>query len=258
MPADMDLLTRTLRQMKHEYESAVRRGREAYTSLIRSKRLIEMLHDYVNVELQRRFHRHSLQIYRDKPVYGYPKIKTQDFLIQPPQNREQSYSTGPIAIINVRSQLSSIEKNYDTLFERLFAEALNLHNRFPYVVLGYIYLLPKIGYDEEAAKDGKVSFSERYDMEKYILSFLSIANRRDPNDVPWKYERVSLLIVDFEKDPPLVMDNMEMFLKEKLVSESFAKLYSFESLSIREFFDEIYRITMERYYLILRGGTRRS
>ena len=257
MPADMNLLTITLSQMKREYESAVQQGREAYTGLIRSKKLIEMLHKYVEEELRRRF-RYPLQIYRDKPVYGYPKTKNQDFLIQPPQDGQQSYSTGPIAIINVRSQLSSIEKNYDTLFERLFAEALNLHNRFPYVVLGYVYLLPKIGYDEEAAKNKIVKFSERYDIEKYILSFLSIANRRDPNDVPWKYERISLLIVDFEKDTPLVMDNMEMFLKEGLVSESFAKLYSFESLSIREFFDEIYRITMERYYLILRGGTGRS
>jgi hypothetical protein len=253
----MDKLTETLKQIKHTYESAVQRGREAYTSLIRSKKLIEILHNFVHTELQRRF-RHPFQIYKDKPVYGYPKTKTQDFLIQPSQNSERNYSTGPIAVINVRSQLSSIEKNYDTLFERLFAEALNLHNRFPYLVLGYVYLLPKIGYDEEAAREGIVRFAERYDIEKYILSFLSITNRRDPNDVPWKYERVSLLIVDFEKDPPIVMDNMEMFLKEGLVNENFAKLYSFEPLSIREFFDEIYRIAMERYYLVFRVGGRKE
>lgn len=31
--------------------------------------------------------------------------------------------------VNVRSQLSSIAKNFDTLYERTFAEAINLHLR---------------------------------------------------------------------------------------------------------------------------------
>jgi hypothetical protein len=247
MPVDMKLLIRTLKQMKEMYENAIRIGK--YTELIRSGKLIGMLHEYAIKELQKRFP--SQWIYVDKPVYGYPKTKTQDILIQPPQNTRQNLSVGPIATINVRSQLSSIEKNYDTLFERLFAEALNLHNRFPYVVLGYLYLLPKIGYDDEAAKRREVKFVERYSMEKYILSFLSIANRQGPNDVSWRYEKVSLLIVDFEQDPPVVMDSIEIFLKEGLVSQNFASLFSFEPLSIQNFFDEIYKIAVERYYLLL-------
>jgi hypothetical protein len=246
MPTDMKLLSETLKKMKEMYESAIRAGK--YTELIRSQRLIGMLHDFVVEELRRRF---PLRwIHRDKPIYGYPKAKTQDILIQPPQNsNKQILSTGPIATINVRSQLSSIEKNYDTLFERLFAEALNLHNRFPYLVLGYVYLLPKVGYDDKAAKNKEVRLVERYDVEKYILSFLSIANRQGPNDVPWKYERMALLIVDFEQDPPVVMDTMETFLQERLVGSDFASLFSFDPLSIRNFFDEIYKMAKERYYL---------
>lgn len=42
-----------------------------------------------------------------------------------------------------------------------------------------------------------------------------------------------------------------MFVKEGLVSENFANLFSFEPLSIRNFFDEIHKIAMERYYLLL-------
>ncbi len=247
MPTDMEFLIETLKKMKEMYENAIREGR--YTELIRSRKLIEMLHQFAIVELKKRFPSHW--IFTDKPVYGYPKSKTQDILIQPPQNGSRNLSIGPIVSVNVRSQLSSIEKNYDTLFERLFAEALNLHNRFPYLVLGYLYLLPKTGYDDKAAKNKEIKFVERYNMEKYILSFLSIANRRDPNEVLWKYERVALLIVDFEQDPPIVMDDMNMFLKEGLVSENFANLFSFEPLSIRNFFDEIHKIAMERYYLLL-------
>jgi len=150
----------------------------------------------------------------------------------------------------VRSQLSSIDKNYDTLFERIFAESLNLHNRFPYLVLGYLYLLPKIGYDPDAAKENRVVLSEKYNLEKYILSFLSIANRKSPSDVPWKYEKVCLLIVDFESDPPKVMDDMQMFLDEGLVIEKFARLYTFKDLAPKDFFDGLYKVMMERYYLL--------
>ena len=245
MSADMQLLLDKLQEMKNIYEDAIRNGE--YTSLIRSKRLINLLHEYVIEELKKRVE--PSWVVTDKKVYGFPKTKEQDIIIQPPQNG-RNVSVGPILAVNVRSQLSSIEKNYDTLFERIFAEALNLHNRFPYMVLGYLYLLPKVGYNPDAAKENRVELSERYNLEKYILSFLSIASRTSPNDVPWKYERVCLLIVDFEKSPPEVMDNMRIFVNEGLVSEKFAQLYTFEKLSIKDFFDELYKIMMERYYLL--------
>ena len=244
MSADMRLLDK-LQEMKNIYEDAIRNGE--YTSLIRSKRLINLLHEYVIEELKKRVE--PSWVVTDKKVYGFPKTKEQDIIIQPPQNG-RNVSVGPIMAVNVRSQLSSIEKNYDTLFERIFAEALNLHNRFPYMVLGYLYLLPKVGYNPDAAKENRVELSERYNLEKYILSFFSIASRTSPNDVPWKYERVCLLIVDFESDPPEVMDDMQIFVNEGLISGEFAQLYTFEKLSIKDFFDELYKIMMERYYLL--------
>ena len=245
MPADIQLLSDKLQEMKEVYEEAIRNGK--YTSLIRSKKLINLLHEYVIEELKKRVE--PSWVVTDKKVYGFPKKKEQDILVQPPQNGA-NVSVGPIMAINVRSQLSSIEKNYDTLFERVFAEALNLHNRFPYMVLGYLYLLPKVGYESNAAKKNRVVLSERYSLEKYILSFLSIAKRTSPSDVPWKYEKVCLLIVDFESDPPEVMDTLQVFLGEGRVSEKFAQLYTFEDLAMKDFFDELYKLMMERYYLL--------
>lgn len=245
MPADIQLLSDKLQEMKEVYEEAIRNGK--YTSLIRSKKLINLLHEYVIEELKKRVE--PSWVVTDKKVYGFPKKKEQDILVQPPQNGA-NVSVGPIMAINVRSQLSSIEKNYDTLFERVFAEALNLHNRFPYMVLGYLYLLPKVGYESNAAKKNRVVLSERYSLEKYILSFLSIAKRTSPSDVPWKYEKVCLLIVDFESDPPEVMDTLQVFRDEGRVSEKFAQLYTFEDLAMKDFFDELYKLMMERYYLL--------
>lgn len=245
MPYDNELLLNKLTQMKTVYEQAIREGK--YTSLIRSKGLINMLHEFVIDELQKRVE--PSWVVTDKKVYGFPKTKQQDIMVHPPQNGN-NVSVGPVMAINVRSQLSSIDKNYDTLFERIFAEALNLHNRFPFMVLGYLYLLPKIGYDSRAADQKQVEFSEKYNIEKYILSFLSIGNRTSPNDVPWKYERICLLIIDFESSPPKIIGDMSCCLKEGLVNDKFASLYSFEKLSIENFFDELYKAMIERYYLL--------
>ncbi|HIH96895.1 MAG TPA: hypothetical protein HA348_05395 [Thermoplasmata archaeon] len=245
MPADMQLLVNKLQEMKDVYEEAIRNGK--YTSLIRSKRLINLLHEYVIEELKKRVE--PSWVVTDKKVYGFPKKKEQDILVQPPQNGT-NVSVGPIMAINVRSQLSSIDKNYDTLFERIFAESLNLHNRFPYMALGYLYLLPKVGYDSDAAKENRVVLSERYNLEKYVLSFSSIANRTNPSDVPWKYEKVCLLIVDFESEPPKVMDNLQVLLAEGMISEKFAQLYTFDDLTMKDFFDELYKLMMERHYLL--------
>jgi len=61
---------------------------------------------------------------------------------------------------------------------------------------------------------------------------------------------VCLLIVDFESDPLEVMDDMQIFVNEGLASGKFAQLYTFEKLSIKDFFDELYKIMMERYFLL--------
>lgn len=235
--------------MKREYETAIQNGN--YTNLIRSKRLINILHEFIIGELRNLVNEDW--IITGKKVYGFPKKKEQDILVQPPQDANQDVTVGPILAINIRSQLSSIEKNYDTLFERVFAEALNLHNRFPYIVLGYLYLLPLLGYDPEFAKRRQVHLGERYNVEKYMLSFLSISGRQNPDDVPWKYEKVCLLIVDFSKNPPEIIDKMNRFVEESLISERFADMYSFNELSIDGFFDMLYKHMMGRYYLLIKN-----
>jgi len=254
MPVNKENLSLILQQMKTEYEQAIKDGN--YTNLIRSKKLITILHKFVNNELKNLVNEDW--IVADKKVYGFPKKKEQDILVLPPQDKNTDVIVGPILAINIRSQLSSIEKNYDTLFERVFAEALNLHNRFPYMVLGYLYLLPLFGYDVDAAKNKRVLLKERYDIEKYILSFLSISGRRDTSQAPWKYERVCLLIVDFAQNPPEIIENMNQFIDRGLLDKKFSAMYSFDELSVEKFFDELYKLMLERYYLVIKKANNRS
>ena len=53
--------------------------------------------------------------------------------------------------------MSSLAKNSDTLFERTFAEAQNLHMRYPDIVLGEVYLIPVHEYDDDMVKRGTVN-----------------------------------------------------------------------------------------------------
>lgn len=114
--------------------------------------MINLIHDAVKYELIQNGIDPS-QIYphlgETKPgmkIAGFLKQKDQDVCVAPKNiaRVKRHISWGPLAnenvtdiygeeytrntlIINVRSQMSSIAKNTDTLFERTFAEALNLH-----------------------------------------------------------------------------------------------------------------------------------
>ena len=64
-----------------------------------------------------------------------------------------------ILSINVRSQLSSVAKNFDTIFERTFAESFNLHNRLNKIVLGEVFLLPIREFDDSFSDRNIVKYS---------------------------------------------------------------------------------------------------
>jgi len=68
-------LIQTLRRIKQEYEDAIRNGN--YTNLIRSKKLINILHKFVISELRNMVN--DGWIITDKKVYGFPKKKNKIF-----------------------------------------------------------------------------------------------------------------------------------------------------------------------------------
>jgi hypothetical protein len=105
---------------------------------------------------------------KELPLAGYLKTKNQDISIIPNnihvnteilafptylngfQDNFGSLFTEGVLSVNIRSQLSSIAKNFDTLYERTFAEALNFHLRLPNMVLGEVYMIIVKEYDSEA------------------------------------------------------------------------------------------------------------
>lgn len=214
-------------------EKAIRDGGvDEKNNLIRSQRPICMLHDAVKSEFicngikPSRIHPLLGDHLDELRLAGYFKFKDQDICFVPNNIRKRKELlnvngllkgqqdefgkglTEHILSVNVRSQLSSIAKNFDTLYERTFAEALNLHLRCPKMVLGEFYMIPIKPYDDAIAKCNKVGFRENKNIhkhiEKYLYSFSFVNGRTSTRGEEYKYERVCLLIVDFSKRVPAI------------------------------------------------------
>ena len=169
MDNDLTRLKSKLKEIKILYEQTIKSGgRDGVHSLIRSQKLIGIIHDYIKQELI------SYGISKDKifprlnetkpelRMSGFLKEKKQDISIISGKFKKETIKEGVLIgkidkigkdimntsiSINVRSQLSSLGKNFDTLYERTFAEALNLHLRTNKLIMGEVYMIPLVAYD---------------------------------------------------------------------------------------------------------------
>lgn len=154
--------------------------------------------------------------------------------------------TEQILVINIRSQLSSLAKNADTLFERTFAEALNLHKLNPKLTLGELYLIPVREYDDAAMKNNAVAFKRtQTNLEKYISFFNFISGRNKIDSEHSRYERCALLIVDFERDVPKIYNTTAELKEDALVAEDFP--IELANISVEGFIKDLLDVYIERF-----------
>lgn len=152
--------------------------------------------------------------------------------------------TGSVLSVNVRSQLSSIWKNFDTLYERTFAESLNLHLRCPNMVLGEVYLIPVKEYDDDASKLRNVAFNT-IDVAKYIEAFQAINSRANQNDEKYKYERCCLLVVDFDRAVPKIYNTSNELKQDGFLPQN--STASMVGLDYTNFVTDILQIYTARF-----------
>ena len=218
-------------------------GNEAKTSMIRSSKPILNIHKAVKSQLISCCGVNKKLIYPpfgkrspELKLAGSLKQKSQDICVKPNDidpNKEilktgllegitDEYGkvyTERMLAINIRSQISSIGKNFDTLYERTILEAQNLHERCPKMVLGDVYLIAIPEYDDKAFGKKLVNFKPVKPklIEKYIKSFQAINNRQTVVKDFYKYESVCLLIVDFRKKSPKIYQSTPELIKAKLL-----------------------------------------
>ncbi len=237
--------------------------------MIRSSRPINNIHDAVKSSLiaagisHKRIHPTLGATSPELKLAGFLKHKHQDVCVSPdghvPVNEilqdgllmeaadfyGRAYTERVLAI-NIRSQLSSLAKNFDTLYERTIAEAQNLHVRCPRMVLGEVYMIAVKEYNPIAMKNKQVSFIDRVGaVEKYIRSFQAINGRKDFTKEDYKYERVCLLIVDFAKSPAKIYHTDEELIADGLMpADSRA---SINELNWQSFAPSILKTYSERF-----------
>ncbi len=251
-------------------------GLEAKTALIRSATLIQRIHELTKrclhneLETQGIIHEVHPPLGATSPeldVWGLLKKKNQDIVVlvgdeQPtPITIEEGPLEGKIdglginatknsIVIGVRSQLSSVDKNFDTLMERAFAETMNLRLRHPYLVMGEVYLLAVKDYDEQAMKVNQIGWKPRFTkIERFISIFNGMSHRADHENFreSYKYERSVLLLVDFSQNPPKIYTTKEELQADGIVSPDFHEDYA--SLSPIRFGADIFEKYAERHNL---------
>jgi len=241
--------------------SIIEGGIKAKQAMIRSSRPINFIHEAVKADLIRkgispdRIHPPLDASKPELKLAGFIKQKHQDVCVSPegyiPESeimtegilREatdyygKDYTERTISV-NIRSQMSSLAKNFDTLYERTIAEAQNLHVRCQKMVLGEVYMIPVKEYDASVMDNNVVHFIDKVGaVEKYIKSFQAINGRLDYTRENYKYERVCLLLVDFEQTPSKIYNSNQELINDGLLDANSDA--SIDELSWETFTDNI-------------------
>jgi len=257
-------LSEALQIIKFAVEDVIEfSGSIGKTSLITSQQLINLLHEVVKATLVLEGVNPNLlnprigQSQGEKTLAGFLKFKKQDVCVFPSNKNPKEeqidfnglYNTGTtepfgelfsehILSINLRSQLSSLSANIDTMFERTFAEPLNLHRRLPKMVLGEVYLISVRELDTAQLAFNNVEYkpftnSTANYLEKYIKGFAALNKRSSQRDDDFKYERVALIIADFSQNPVKVYNTTQDLIDDNLLPEN--SIASMENLSYAGF-----------------------
>jgi hypothetical protein len=124
-------------------------------------------------------------------------------LIECFQKMKAVYIDAPIASVRSQSFINvlhdwCVSELRNVGIEEIIGDCISLHDRFPMAVLCYIYLLP-----QKAIKNG---VSEAVNLDRAERLFKRITGRNDWREPKDKYEHFAFLKVDFETDPPAIIE----------------------------------------------------
>ncbi len=163
---------------------------------VRGQSFIKTLHSLIAADLRARLTpeavRQGIEVREEVTVYGSHKPKDVDVGVIDPSN-------GPLVLVGVRSQMSSIGKNALTYYEGIVGECISIQDRFPMAVTGYVYLHPM-----RPIKEGKQQ--ERVDHIRFARMYEAITGRSglDYKSIRGVYDQFAYMVVDFDSSPPVL------------------------------------------------------
>lgn len=167
---------------------------------VRGQAFIKILHrrlkDDILEQLSPVAKKRKVAVTEESTIFGSHKPKDVDISVIDPDN-------GPLLMIGVRSQMSSVGKNVLTYYEEIIGECISLQDRFPMAVFGYIYLMPV-----RPIKPGKEH--ESIDHARYSRLYDAITGREGQayKDIRGIFDQFAYMVVDFTADPPLLRDDL--------------------------------------------------
>jgi hypothetical protein len=275
MMPDLININQGLEQIKALFENAIRANGDAgKKNVINSKQVINLLHEVVKSSLIDNGINPELIYPRigetrgEVKLAGFVKFKTQDICVFPnhiapipePLNffglhygKTDSYGelfSEHILTINLRSQLSALSANIDTMFERTYAEPLNLHRRVPKMVIGEVYMIAARELDNREVVNHNVVYAPVSDaiaksIEAYLNGFSALNNRINQRDDDFKYERVALVIVDFSQNPVKVYNNSDELKVDGLLPQN--SIATLDNMTYDNFITDLIRIYERRF-----------
>lgn len=184
-------LTEVLRKMGDLY-------RVDPVAAVRSQAFIKMLHQYIGTQLDVRLtkfaRKRGIRIKYEATILGSTKPKQVDVAVVDPDN-------GPLVIVGVRSQMSSIGNNVLGYYESIVGECISLQDRFPMSTHGYLYLHPLT-----SIKWGKER--EAIDHHRYVRMYAAVTGRTGPDYKSLRgiFDQFAYAVVDFERKPLTLHD----------------------------------------------------
>lgn len=106
---------------------------------VRGQGFIKLLHSCLASQIGNRLtsaaRKAGVTIEQEATLFGSHKPKDVDVSVIHPTN-------GPLMIVGLRSQMSSVAKNALTYYQDIVGECISLQDRFPLAIIGYFYLMP--------------------------------------------------------------------------------------------------------------------
>lgn len=167
---------------------------------VRGQAFIKLLHEHIAQELESRLtpwaQRRGVYIKKEAMIFGSHKPKDVDVAVIDPTN-------GPLVMVGVRSQMSSVAKNVLTYYQDIVGECISLQDRFPMCTYGYAYLHPLASIKQGSS--GEVISHARY---ARLYEAISGRDGRAYTQLRGVYDEFAYLVVDFDKAPPELRDDL--------------------------------------------------
>ena len=173
---------------------------------VRSQEFIKTFHSFIADDLRsfltKKATNAGVRVVEEAKIFGSYKSKDVDVSVIHPTN-------GPLIMVGVRSQMSSIGKNVLTYYQDIIGEAISLQERFPMTVMGYAYLHP-LRVNPWQKKNGKWTLAEEPNHSRFARMYAGIAGRDDRlyKHLAGSYDEFAYSVVDFHSAPLRVRDDI--------------------------------------------------